>query len=162
MSLLKIVKTLNYKQLKSLCILFFRHPLFMVATIWATYATLKIAEEEFPEIHNLHNKANAFRHALWNILIVRYSLKISRDFDKVISWTKRITDWHEDFSPNEIMARKMDLQNNAFGRDKFKSLQKASIPEIILGLKQELKNAVLVSKETDFEKNTNCLVYLEV
>ena len=40
---------------------------------------------------------------------------------KVISWTKEITDWHEDFSPNLALARAMDLHNNYIGRELFQN-----------------------------------------
>ena len=133
----------------------------MLATVWATYKTLRIAEREFPKIHNLHNKANAFRHALWNILIAKQAFRISSNTDEVLVWTKRITDWHEDFSPNEIMARKMDLHNNAVGRNLFLILTGCKTEHIILSLKNELKKVVIVVEEFDFEKNKSKLVYLE-
>ena len=43
----------------------------------------------------------------------------NKDLDSIISWTKEITDWHEDFSPNKELARAMDLHNNFIGRELF-------------------------------------------
>lgn len=45
--------------------------------------------------------------------------KREKDLDSIISWTKEITDWHEDFSPNKELARAMDLHNNFIGRELF-------------------------------------------
>lgn len=161
MAFITIIKNLDFKQILSLFWWFVKHPLFMLATIWATYKTLKIAENEFPKIHNLHNKANAFRHALWNILIAKYASKFSNNTTEILGWTKKITDWHEDFSLNEIMARKMDLHNNAFGRNQFQSLEDCTVGEIVVFSKKELQSAVSITKEIDFEKNKERLVYLE-
>lgn len=161
MTFTTIFKNLDFKQILSLLKWFVKHPLFMLATIWATYKTLKIAEKEFPKIHNLHNKANAFRHALWNVLIAKYASKFSQDIDEVLNWTRIITDWHEDFSPNKTMARKMDLHNNAFGRSKFLSLKNSTINNIIVSLEKDLSNAVFVTHKFDFEKCNHKLVYLE-
>jgi hypothetical protein len=156
-----IVKNLDFKQILSLIRWFLKHPLFMLATVWATYKTLRIAEREFPGIHNLHNKANALRHALWNVLIAKYASKFSNNIDEILNWTKTITDWHEDFSPNKIMPRTMDLHNNAFGRSKFNALKNKSIQNIVFSLKGELQFAVLVTKKTDFKGYSSVLVYLK-
>lgn len=161
MTFTTIFKNLDFKQILSLLKWFVKHPFFVLATIWATYKTLKIAEREFPKIHNLHNKANAFRHALWNVLIAKYASKFSQDIDEVLNWTRIITDWHEDFSPNKTMARKMDLHNNAFGRSIFLSLKNTTVSNIIISLKEELLNAVFVTHKFDFDKCNNKLVYLE-
>ena len=36
-----------------------------------------------------------------------------------MAWAKKITDWHEDFSPNHLLAKQMDYHNNAVGRKLF-------------------------------------------
>lgn len=156
-----IIKNLDVNQLLSLFRWFLKHPFFMLATIWATYKTLQIAEREFPKVHNLHNKANAFRHALWNVLIAKYASKFSKDVSKVLDWTETITNWHEEFAPNDALPRLMDLHNNAFGRIMFTRLNKSSNEAIVLSLKEELKQAVLVENQSAFKKHSNYLVYLE-
>ncbi|MDB2384913.1 hypothetical protein N9V96_00400 [Polaribacter sp.] len=133
----------------------------MMATILATYKTMQIAEKEFPSIHNLHNKANAFRHALWNILIAKNCLRFSSNNEAILNWTKNITDWHEDFSPNKIMARKMDLHNNAFGRNQYNLLKEKNNREIILYFKAEMTKAKQIKQESQFENFRKNLVYLE-
>ena len=156
-----IIKGLEFRQVTSLFVWFVKHPLFMLATIRATFLTMKIAQSEYPYIHGEHNKANAFRHALWNLLIANSSMKFSSEIDVVINWSKKITDWHEKFSPNKIMAKKMDLHNNEFGRKKFKEWQSRPRSEFVSLLKSEIFKAVLVRKESDFETIDDRLVYLE-
>lgn len=40
--------------------------------------------------------------------------------DVVVNWAKLITDWHEEFSPNELIAKEMDYHNNRIGREVFR------------------------------------------
>ncbi|WP_026777324.1 hypothetical protein [Polaribacter sp. Hel_I_88] len=161
MSFWNIVKSLDFKQVWILFLWFLQHPLYLFATAKATYSTVKIAQKEFPDIHDEHNKANAFRHALWNLLIAKESAKFSSDLEDVLSWTKRITDWHEEFSPNKEMAKLMDLHNNKFGRNNFLYLKDKSTETIITTLKNELLNAVQVKQKSEFKNFENQLVYLD-
>jgi hypothetical protein len=157
----EVVKNLNLKQTGALFVWFLKHPIFMYATLNATLKTLRVAQKEFPKIHGLHNKANAFRHAFWNLIIAKECCKFSSDIDKVLTWTRTITDWHEEFSPNPIMAKLMDLHNNALGRKLFLEYKALSKKQIILHLKKELSKAVLVRSKTEFEVLKNRLVYLQ-
>ena len=161
MSFWNIIKSLDFKQVWILFLWFLQHPLYMFATAKATYFTMRIAQKEFPDIHDQHNKANAFRHALWNILIAKEGAKFSSDLEAVLNWTKRITDWHEEFSPNKEMAKLMDLHNNKFGRNQFLDLKEKSTETIITTLKNELLNAVQVQQKSEFKNFENQLVYLE-
>jgi len=160
MSKWEIIKNLNFKQIGALFVWFLKHPFFMFAAFRATVNTLRIAQKEFPNIHGLHNKANAFRHAIWNIFIAKECLKFTKDVDKVLAWTKLITDWHEEFSPNEEMAKLMDLHNNAIGRNYFLNLIGSSKNEIIetVILKSEL--AIKINAESELYKIDN-LVFLD-
>ena len=133
----------------------------MFAAVKATLSTVKIAQKEFPDIHNGHNIANAFRHALWNLLIPKESLKFNSHLDEILNWTKRITDWHEEFSPNKEMEKLMDLYNNKFGRDKFLILKEESTENSVIFLKNEFPNALKIKQKSDFKKFENKLVYLE-
>jgi hypothetical protein len=161
MSFWNIIKSLDFKQVWILFLWFLQNPLYMFATAKATYFTVRIAQKEFPDIHNEHNKANAFRHALWNLLIAKESAKFSSDLEAVLNWTKRITDWHEEFSPNKEMAKLIDLHNNKFGRNQFLDLKEKSTETIIITLKNELLNAVQVQQKSEFKNFENQLVYLE-
>lgn len=156
----EVIKNLNYKQISALLVWFLKHPFFMFATFKATIHTLRIAEKEFPKTHGLHNKANAFRHAIWNVLIAQECAKFSSDLDKVLAWTKQITDWHEEFSPNEKMAKLMDLHNNKIGRKHFVNLKDSSKTEIINVFYLKLESAVKINSESALEEIDN-LVFLE-
>lgn len=161
MSFWNIVKSLNYKQVSRLFVWFLQHPLLMFTTVKATFLTVRIAQKEFPYIHNRHNKANAFRHAVWNLSIAIESKKFSTDTASVLNWTKKITDWHEEFSPNKEMAKLMDLHNNAIGRKRFTELKEDSLNTYVELLKKELSKAVLIKNKAEFENYKNQLVYLE-
>lgn len=161
MSIWKIIKSLDLKQLWTFFQWFLKHPLFMFATAKATFSTVRISQKEFPDIYDQHNKANAFRHALWNLLIAKESAKFSSDLEAILNWTKSITDWHEEFSPNKELAKLMDLHNNKIGRKRFLEHGKQSKYKITIILKAELYAAVLVKNSSDFKDFKNQLVYLQ-
>ncbi len=155
-----VLKSLNFKQIRSLFGWFLKHPIFMLATLKATLKTLNVVNKEFPETHDGHNKANAFRHAFWNVIIAKECYGFSSNIDKVLEWTKTITDWHEEFSPNEKMPRLMDLHNNAFGRKVFLTLKNNSDKEIQEFLILKMKSAVKVKNVSEIDE-TNNLIFLE-
>ena len=119
--LFKNIKNLSLKSLLKLTKLCITHPLFSILTFWATVKTYSIAEKLFPHTHSSNGVGNAFRHALWNCLIMMYCCKISSP-EKSLKWTKEITNMHENLFPNPPLQRKMDLHNNQVGRDYFMKL----------------------------------------
>ncbi len=161
MSFWGVVKNLKYKQIYYLFVKFLRHPLCMFATVKATFITLKIVQKQFPNVHNGHNKANAFRHGLWNLLIAKECLKFTNSVKIALLWTKQITDWHEVFSKNTEMPRLMDYHNNAHGRKKFLEWRHKSNNTMVMLLHKELLNAVLVNKKHEFVSFSEQFVYLE-
>lgn len=156
----KLIRNLHYKQLSSLLSWFIKHPLYMFSFIEATYITLKISQKRFPNIHGKHNKANAFRHALWNVYIAKKCKRFSKSTEAILQWTKKITDWHEEFSPNAPLAKAMDLHNNKKGRDYFTYLIEKQPQEIINFILSQLENAIKVI-EISAIHNIDVLVYLE-
>nr|WP_146106890.1 wnt family protein [Polaribacter porphyrae] len=133
-----------------------------MSAVFATLQTLKIAQKEFPNIHGNHNKANAFRHALWNILIAKKCRIFSDNLNKVVNWTTTFTDWHEDFVINDELPRLMDLHNNAVGRKLFLAWKDEKTKTIAKLLKMELTNAKLIITKEGFNGvNNNSLVFLE-
>ena len=156
----EVIKNLNFKQTSALFVWFLKHPIFMLATFKATANTLKVAERKFPKIHGAHNRANAFRHALWNVLIAKECNKFSNSLNEVLNWTKLITDWHEEFAPNAPLEKFMDLHNNAFGRKIFTILKDKSAAEIINTLILKMNTAVKISEISKIEEINN-LVFLE-
>ena len=160
MSLWKIIKGLNYRQLTSLMVWFLKHPLYMISTISATLLTFRISQKHFPDIHGQHNRANAFRHALWNVVIARKCSRFSENQRSVLRWTKQITDWHEEFSPNEKLAEAMDLHNNQIGRNLFRELSEMKLEDVVTFMIKEMENAIKVSEISDIE-GLHQLVYIE-
>ena len=114
MSVLRRLKSLNIGQLLGLLRLGLRYPKYILPTIKATQDCIHICDTHFGKTHHKNNSANAFRHALWNILIIKYNLK--RTLDEASAWAKRFTDWHEEFAPNAPLVKAMDLHNNEIGR----------------------------------------------
>lgn len=161
MSFWKIIKGIRIRQLISLIGFTLKHPLFMFATAKATSKTLKIVQQKFPDIHGKDNKANAFRHALWNYMIAFYSFKFERDKKLVNAWVKKITDWHEEFSPNSMLARAMDLHNNLIGREQFLKSENLRETEIITELETLLQEAVEITSLEVLKKNKTNLVFIK-
>ena len=161
MSFFDVVKNIKIGQIKQLIIWFFKHPSFLLATLYATFKTLKITQKEFPNIHGKHNKANAFRHALWNILIAKKCISSSNNLNHVLSWTTTFTDWHENFVVNKELPRLMDLYNNKMGRILFVQWKNKDTKEIVNLLKMKLESAIKITSKEEFETVNNNLVYLE-
>jgi hypothetical protein len=142
-------------------ILFFKHPFFMFSTMKATFSVMKVAQKEFPNVHGFLNKANAFRHALWNVFIAIECSRFSKNIDAILEWTKEFTDWHEEFAPNEELAKIMDLHNNFIGRELYKQTESRDKKQWVEFIKNQLLDAVQITSVADVEKYPNQLVYLE-
>lgn len=63
-------------------------------------------------------RANAFKHAIWNVLIASYTGAWFANVDELLSWTKQVTDAHE-CGKTDLPAL-MDYHNNEQGRQFFK------------------------------------------
>jgi len=161
MLLWNIIKRVRFRQLKSVLVFLFKHPIFMVSTIIATFDVVRVSQKEFPNTHGFHNKANAFRHALWNIFIAKQCALFSRKSHEVISLTKEFTDWHEDFLPNEELPRIMDLHNNYIGREFFLKTPKSTHKQWVILMKEQLHKAVQIVSVEDVVNYPSQLVYLE-
>ena len=161
MLLWKIIKGVRFRQLKSVLVFLFTHPIFMVSTIIATFDVVRVSQIEFPNTHGFHNKANAFRHALWNIFIAKQCALFSRKSHEVILWTKEFTDWHEDFSYNKELARIMDLHNNYIGRELFLKTPEKTHKQWVILMKEQLHKAVQIVSVEDVVNYPTQLVYLE-
>lgn len=160
----KLLSSLNYKQVFGLLRLFVRQPLMIIPTIRATGNCIKIAEELFPGIHHINNPANAFRHALWNMLLVIEAYKWNKNIDKALAWAKLITDWHEEFSPNLPLEKAMDLHNNAFGRNLISKLYQEKDTLKTESIKDQLiltiNNSKKISNIQELDLLKNQMVYL--
>ena len=161
MTFFKLIKAINYRQIVSLFKFLLRHPVLMIATIKATIKTMKIVQDKFPNLHGLDNKENAFRHALWNYLIALRCFEKESEISKIISWTKEITDWHEDFSPNKPLARAMDLHNNYVGRALFLDSCDPVNLDVVKELDLKMKKAIQIASIKELKDNITNLVFIK-
>ena len=133
----------------------------MIPTIFATRDCMNIAQQEYGSKHHLSNPANAFRHALWVILIIRKCLKWRNNEEKAISWAKKFTDWHEKFSPNEALEEAMDLHNNQVGIALYEELKAENEKEIISFLRQKASEAEKIILVAEVDNLERILVYID-
>jgi hypothetical protein len=157
----RILKKLDFKQLFGLLGLFLKNPIYALPTIFATKKCMNIAYEEYGSKHHLGNPANAFRHALWVILITKMCLKWQNNEQKAKMWAKKFTDWHEDFSPNEDLERAMDLHNNTMGLRYFEQVKDRNEAETVSYLKQKASEAVRILTVKEVKSIEDKLVYIE-
>ena len=154
------VGRLKLSQLMVLCRAFIGQPLFIIPTLNATRKTIQICDALFGHEHHKHNKANAFRHALWNFLICQKCYRVSKSAERAINWSKKITQLHEELAPNSELAKRMDLHNNYIGRKLFKDHLSGRI-EIVDLLKNKLKDAVQIKNIEEIERAQKKLVFIE-
>ena len=153
-------KLINKGNAWSFILLFIRHPLNLIPTFLATYQCVKISNEHYGVLHHQNNVTNAFRHALWNYLIAKKCSLWRRNKGKAIRWSQKITDWHEEFSPNAPLEKEMDLHNNYIGRKLFIQENEESVEKFIILLKEKVKSAKRITKIEDIKNYNNELVYI--
>ncbi len=159
MDLLGVLKRLSIVQLCRLAVLTLRYPLYIIPTIKATKRTLDICDEYYGDAHHKNGRENAFRHALWNVLVCRNTFKITKKQQKSVNWAQKITDLHEKLAPNEPIENVMDLHNNEMGRKFFENLKHSSEKEIITFLRNATQNARQIITINDVTNFKNDLVY---
>ncbi|TXJ94571.1 hypothetical protein FQ017_09015 [Flagellimonas pelagia] len=79
---------------------------------------------------------------------------------KVLDWTKKVTDWHEEAFPNKALAKAMDLHNNAVGRFIFEQNPGKSEEEIIVILQKMTAKSTKIEEDTDLLVLKNQLVHI--
>lgn len=163
MNIWKRIKNLSFKQLFLLVGTFIKRPRYFFPTHRATLKTMQICDREFKKAHHKNNVTNAFRHALWNILIAKKCCKKNHSVEKSLEWAKTTTDLHEKLAPNDELEMMMDLHNNKIGRNLFaeKQLQDLEEEAIIVILKEKMETAVKVSSIEEMEENKREFVYIE-
>ncbi|PRX57061.1 DUF6973 domain-containing protein [Flagellimonas meridianipacifica] len=160
MNIARALRNVGAKNIWRVFILAVTHPLFVIPTISATKKCLKLSTEYFGKAHYENGPANAFRHALWNILIARFCLRWSSNKDKLNSWAKKATDWHEEAFVNSPLARAMDLHNNSIGRHLFLNHASASQEKIVAILIDMTKDSKLVKSEKEIDPSQMSLVHI--
>lgn len=156
-SIVNLFRNLDWKATR----VFLRHPLFVIPTIWSTVESIVTAEEKFDERPEGNGLANAYRHAVWNLLIAHYCSKVS-SVEKAVKWSKEITDLHEEIFPNRKFDKEMDLHNNSVGRLIFEQARKSGLKskkDLFFCLDRRVKSAAGLSEEREFEKFPEDLVY---
>lgn len=140
------------------------NPLFSIMGFFAILRSFSLAQKHFPKTHSNNGIGNAFRHSLWNCLILMYCCKISSP-QKALDYCKKMTDLHEELFPNEPLETKMDLHNNQVGINLFMELlpgihrQFFETSFFVEKLMQKTKTAKILEKlEDDFGDE---LVYLK-
>lgn len=156
----KRIKQLGIKQLIKLSLLFLSRPLLIWPTLRATKQTMKTCDALYGPAHHQPNKANAFRHALWNILICQKTLNFTKSTSKSVVWAQKLTLLYEKVTNNSPIDEAMDLHNNRLGQEWFFKLFKEKSDKINDFIHEKLKNAQKVSKIEDIEQYPNQLIYL--
>ncbi len=160
MAVVARIRNLDFKQFLKLSKIFITRPLFVLPTLKATSQTVKICNQLFGEDHHKNNRENAFRHAFWNYLICEKCMKFSNSGEKVISWSKKITDLHEQLSPNFELAEAMDLHNNYVGRILFRE-KPENYAEVIEILKLKMETAIFIESIAEIESADHNLVFID-
>jgi hypothetical protein len=155
------IKQLNPKQMFWLSVAFIKNPSFIRPTLSATNETMKICKERFGLRHHSSNNTNAFRHALWNILICLKTLKNTQNREESSIWAEKITNLYEKVTKNTILDQVMDLHNNRVGRSVFISTFGQEIPEILDLLNEMTQKAQKIANIEEIKNFENSLVYID-
>lgn len=156
------IKNLSFKQLFLLASTFIKRPRYFFPTHRATLKTVQICDRLFKRAHHKNNVTNAFRHALWNVLIAKKCFEKNNSVEESVEWARKVTDLHEKLAPNAELEMEMDLHNNEVGRNFFakKQMQNSDLTEIISELKEKMKTAVKISSIEEIEENKSEFVYI--
>ncbi|WP_029036299.1 DUF6973 domain-containing protein [Salinimicrobium xinjiangense] len=160
MAIERRIASLNFRELVVLCLVFLRRPQYLIPTYKATNRAVEISDRLYGDLHHEDNRTNAFRHALWNYLICQYCLPVAGCPERVMSWSKKITDLHERLAPNEDLAKMMDLHNNKIGRELFLNFSGKEM-DILTVLQQMTAEAVQVKSPAEIEEEQSILVFIE-
>lgn len=155
------LQKLRPKQLAKLFVVFIKNPSYIFPSIRATKRTVAICNAHFGNKHHKNNPANAFRHALWNLLLCQAVFKIEHDLEKATNWAKTLTDLHEEFAFSTELAKAMDLHNNAVGRKLFEEKHPIPENESISILNEMANNAKQLKFPEETEKYVGELVFIK-
>ncbi|MBL7471837.1 DUF6973 domain-containing protein [Robertkochia sediminum] len=161
---LQLLRDLNGRKIKGAARLFTRHPLLFSTAIPATLRCIGVCNRLFGTAHHKNNKTNAFRHALWNMLLMSSASGVVKTIEEAAKWAEDLTCWHEDeLSPNPPLPRAMDLHNNRIGRELYSHQFKNQSPDpeqITQALLPLLDQAVKIRATEDLKTLNDHLVYI--
>ncbi len=140
--------------------LFLTHPLYIRPTWIATKRTFAICNNLYGSNHHKSNKANAFRHAFWNLLICKKVVKGGKNLEKSSIFTQKVTDLYEKATKNDIFDQAMDLHNNKIGRMLFLEFLDKTETEMINLVQKRAEMAKKVAQIEEIEKYETELVYI--
>lgn len=158
MNIWKRIKKLSFKQLINLGLVFIKRPLLISPTLKASTKAMQISQQHYGNLQHKNGKPNAFRHALWNILLAKVAYKENET--AATDWAEQVTTLHEKLAPNAPLETVMDLHNNMVGRQFFSETLDLSEKELIQFLKEKSSNAKQITKVEDVERYPNELVYI--
>lgn len=161
-----IVRSLSISQLIKLFGIAITKFTFFFCFMKATKDCIRITTEHFGNDHHKNNVGNAFRHALWNMLITLYSIEAGKSIERSIDWAKYITDWHEDAFKNSPLERAMDLHNNQVGRNWFINLHEEGKPlksrdTIVSYLLNNVDKGIHITSLEETKSMPNRLVFID-
>jgi hypothetical protein len=154
------IQRLSLGQLLRLGFIFLRRPFLIVPTLKATKRTFSVCDRLYGRAHHKSNKANAFRHALWNVLICQKTLKTTKNNVKSIKWAAKVTEMYEKVTKNDPLDKAMDLHNNQIGRFAFERNSDKNESEMVVFLQNLAENAQKVTNLNEIEQIEDQLVYL--
>lgn len=98
---------------KEILLLIF-HPALIDGTERASKNALNWAENAYYGTNQHLTKADAYRHAIWNVLIPKYCASHFNNEHDATDWAKKFTDAHENGSstPSNPLDNPMDFNNN--------------------------------------------------
>lgn len=121
---------------------------------------MSISTQHYGRLHYKNGPANAFRHAFWNYLIAKNCSSLAKNETAALTWSEKITYWHEKAFPNRKLARKMDLHNNEVGRFIFLTHSCKTEQEVIEVLKKLTVASSKVDSNSNFANFKNKLVHI--
>ncbi|NKI31082.1 DUF6973 domain-containing protein [Croceivirga thetidis] len=160
MNIVKTIARLDFSNLWLLLKLSIAHLGYLWPTFEATKECMQVSSEHFGRKHYQNGQANAFRHALWNVLIAKSCARKKEKLKNALDWTKKITDWHEKAFFSKSLPMTMDYHNNAVGRWLFETNSRYSKEEFITNLLVLTAKATQITKESNLELYKNQLVYI--
>ncbi|CAN5304563.1 hypothetical protein BH23BAC2_BH23BAC2_18840 [soil metagenome] len=154
------IKNLQFREFLTLTGIFIFSPMYFLPTLRATKKTLKKCNLRYGSLHHSNDITNAYRHVLWNLLICEECYKVTGNVERAINWAGKITDLHEELSPNPALEKEMDLHNNRIGREIFieSIAEKLNSRQL---LDQKMEDAIRINSFKDLANNKSVPVFLE-
>ena len=158
MSIRARLKSMSFAQLFKLATLFIAHPGYVFLTARASKKAMHLATQVYGNTHHKSNRGNAFRHALWTVLLGQEVYRKSDNLEKAKNWAKQFTNLHEEIFVNNQLDRAMDLHNNNFGIQKLKELVTSTETETLEFLKTEAEKAIQITQAEETKQHPLNLV----